>query len=57
MKKRFEVHKIEFHSENREIQVVTCMIMLTRSSERICNPMHYTGRVYDNAHSFSREDF
>ena len=29
--------------KNREIQVITCMIMLTRSSERIFNQMRYTG--------------
>ena len=31
--------------------------MLTRSSEMICNPMHYAGNVYNYAHSFFGEDF
>ena len=34
-------------------------IMLTRSSERIFNPMRYTGYIYmhDYAYSFFEEDF
>ena len=31
--------------KNREIQVITCMIMLTRSSERIFNQMRYAGNL------------
>ena len=42
---------------NREIQVITCMVMLTRSSERILNPMCYTGYIYDFAQSIFGEDF
>ena len=48
-------------------RVIVFMIMLTRSSERICNPMRYTGgtclklvkiiTIYDYAHSFFGEDF
>ena len=33
------------------------MIMLTRSSEGIFNPMRYTCCIYDYVHSFFEEDF
>ena len=45
LKKRFEVDtKTNFlYWKNREIQVMIFMIKFTRSSERIFNPMRYTG--------------
>jgi len=46
IKKRFEVDKNQiFSSEKGEFQVIVFMIMLTRSSERIFNPMRYTDRI------------
>ena len=36
-------------NKNKEIQIVTHMIMLTRSSERISNRMRYTGTIISMA--------
>ena len=45
---RFKVNKNRFFRVNKlEIQVIVFMIMLTRSSEMIFNPMCYTGVVVD----------
>ena len=38
--------------KNREIQVNTCMIIFTRSSGNIFNPMLYTGNIYTWAFYF-----
>ena len=44
IEKRFEVNKNRFFPVKIwEIQVIVVMIMLTRSSYRIFNPMRYTG--------------
>ena len=43
--------------EKWKIHVIEFMFMLTRSSERIFNPMRYTGCIYDYAHSFFGEDY
>ena len=44
LKKDFEANKNEiFCSEKRKIQEILFMIMLIRSSERIINPMRFTG--------------
>ena len=40
MKNRF------FQLKKWEIQVIIFIIMLTRSSKRIFNPMHYTGFIH-----------
>ena len=46
-KKRFEVIKNKFIQVKKlEIQVIVFIIMLTRSSERILNPMRYAGLIY-----------
>ena len=37
--------------------MVLFMIMLSGSPERIFNPMHYTGCIYDYAHSFFGKNF
>ena len=42
-KKDLKEKKQVFLVKNKEIQVITCMIMLTHSSERIFNPMCFTG--------------
>ena len=43
IKKIFEVNKkLILPAINREIQVITCMNMLIRSSESISNPLTYT---------------
>ena len=42
----FKLIKNRFYLvEKLEIQVIEFMIMLTRSSERIVNPMRYTGVI------------
>jgi len=42
--KSFEIDKNQiFLSKKLEIQVIAFIIMLTRSSQRIFNPMRYTG--------------
>ena len=50
-KKRFKVNKkTDFLlRRNEKIQVIVSMIMLTRSSERIFNPMRYTGLYLSSA--------
>ena len=46
IKIRFEVDRKQiFSSENWEIQVIVSIIMLAGSSEKILNPMRYTGII------------
>ena len=45
--KKIQVNKKQILSVKKlEIQVIVFIIMLTRFSERIFNPMRYTGQIY-----------